>query len=143
MTWAALGYRAKAWRVVHASWSAAQLGCLGYIWACALTGRRDRRLGASVVFLGIEGAALVAGRGNCPVGSHQAEWGDPVPFFELVLPPRAAKAAVPALAILGIAGIAALVLRRPGLVARAGSSRSRGPARTGLPQPREARAPLP
>ena len=130
MTWAALGYRAKAWRVVHASWSAVQLACLGYIWACVLAGRRDRRLWASVVFLCLEGAALVLGRGNCPVGPRQAEWGDPVPFFELVLPPRAAKAAVPALAVVSIAGIAALALKRPGLAARAGSSGGRGPART-------------
>ncbi len=116
MTWSALGYRAKAWRALHASWSVAQLGCLGYIWGCALTGRRDRRLWASVAFLALEGAALVVGRGNCPVGRLQAEWGDPVPFFELVLPPRAAKAAVPALAIVSIAGVGALALRRPGLV---------------------------
>jgi hypothetical protein len=49
----------------------------------------------------------------------QAEWGDPVPFFELVLPHRAAKAAVPVLAAVSIVGIVGLALRRPGLVARA------------------------
>ncbi len=48
-----------------------------------------------------------------------AEWGDPVPFFELVLPPRAAKAAIPVLAGVSVAGVVALVLRRPGVVARA------------------------
>lgn len=98
--------------MVHALWSVAQLGCLSYIWACALTGRRDRRLWGSVAFLSAEGAALVVGRGDCPVGPLQAEWGDPVPFFELVLPPRAAKAAVPVLAVVAIAGIAAVVLGR-------------------------------
>lgn len=123
MSWAALGRRARAWRVVHASWSVAQLGCLGYIWASALTGRRSRRLWASVAFLSAEGMALVVGRGDCPVGPLQAEWGDPVPFFELVLPPRAAKAAVPVLAVASVAGIAALALRRPGLVARATPTR--------------------
>jgi len=119
MSWATLGVRARTWRLVHASWSVAQLGCLGYIWVCALTGRRGRRLWAGVAFLLAEGAALIVGRGNCPVGPLQAEWGDPVPFFELVLPPRAAKAAIPILAVVSVAGIAALVLRRPGLVARA------------------------
>ena len=108
---------------MHASWSVAQLGCLGYIWASALTGRRSRRLWASVAFLSAEGMALVVGRGDCPVGPLQAEWGDPVPFFELVLPPRAAKAAVPVLAVASVAGIAALALRRPGLVARATPTR--------------------
>lgn len=61
------------------------------------------------------------GRGNCPMGRVQEEWGDPVPFFELVLPPRAAKAAVPVLAGVALAAIAALAVRSPGLRWRAGS----------------------
>jgi hypothetical protein len=72
-----------------------------------------------VAFLLLEGAALVIGRGDCPMGRRQADWGDPVPFFELVLPPRAAKAAVPVLAAVSVAAITAIVLRRPGLVSRA------------------------
>ena len=119
MSWASLGRRARTWRVVHASWSVAQLAGLGYIWFCALTGRRNRRLWSSVAFLLAEGAALVIGHGDCPVGPRQAAWGDPVPFFDLVLPPRAAKAAIPVLAGISVAAVAALVLRRPGLVARA------------------------
>ena len=119
VSWATLGGRARAWRVVHASWSVAQLWCLGDIWYSALTRRRSRRLWAGVAFLCVEGAALVVGHGDCPVGPIQAEWGDPVPFFELVLPPRAAKAAVPVLAVVSGAGILALALRRPGLVVRA------------------------
>ena len=126
--WATLGSRAKAWRVLHTSWSVAQLGCLGYIWASALIGRRSGRLWASVAFLLVEGGALIVGRGNCPVGPLQEEWGDPVPFFELVLPPRAAKAAIPVLAVVSLAGIAALVLRRPGLVTNAPPTRDRSPA---------------
>jgi hypothetical protein len=119
MTWQSLPPRAKAWRVVHASWSVAQLTSLAYIWACVARGRRTYRVWASVAFLVAEGAALVVGHGNCPVGRLQAEWGDPTPFFELVLPPRAAKATVPVLAGISLAAIAGLVLRRPGLVRRA------------------------
>ena len=119
VSWATLGGRARAWRVLHASWSVAQLWCLGDIWVSAMTRRRSRRLWAGVAFLGVEGAALIVGHGDCPVGPMQAEWGDPVPFFELVLPPRAAKAAVPLLAVVSVAGIVGLALRRPGLVARA------------------------
>lgn len=117
--WAALGAKAKAWRLAHTTWSVAQLTGLGYIWWCAISGRRSGRLWAFVALLLAEGAGLVVGRGNCPMGDRQAEWGDPVPFFELVLPPRAAKAAVPVLAVVSLGALAALALRRPGLVARA------------------------
>jgi len=61
----------------------------------------------------LEGAALVAGRGNCPMGPFQRQLGDPVPMFEWVLPPRAAKAAIPFLATVSLAGLLALVARRP------------------------------
>lgn len=118
-SWRDLGPKARAWRVVHATWSVGQMSGLTYIYASALTRRRDPVLWASVAFLLAEGAGLVIGRGNCPMGGRQEEWGDPVPFFELVLPPRAAKAAVPVLAVVSLTGIALLVVRRPGVVLRA------------------------
>ena len=74
----------------------------------------------------------MVGGGDRPVGPRQTEWGDPVPFFELILPPRAAKAAVPVLAAVSLTGIAALVLRRPGLMVRAApNSGERHPASDG------------
>lgn len=118
VTWAQLGVRARLWRLLHAAWSVAQLGCLGYIWACVALRRRSHTLWASVAFLTVEGGALVVGHGDCPVGPSQAAWGDPVPFFELVLPPRAAKAAIPILAGVSVAAIAGLALRQPGIRAR-------------------------
>jgi hypothetical protein len=42
----------------------------------------------------------------------QRRLGDPVPMFELVLPPRAAKAAVPVLAGVAIAGALLALGRR-------------------------------
>jgi hypothetical protein len=113
VSWSTLDGRAKGFRVAHGIWSIVGLATLGYIWLCAATGRRDRRLWASVTFLSVEGVALVVGGGDCPLGPFQRRLGDPVPFFELVLPPRAAKAAVPALAGASIVGIALLFVRRP------------------------------
>jgi len=115
VSWAALPPKAKAWRVAHATWSAVELACLGYVWLSALTGRRDTILGACLGFLVVQGGALVVGGGNCPIGPAQAAWGDPVPFFELILPRRAAKAAIPVLAVVALAGIAAVALLPPGL----------------------------
>jgi len=111
--WATLSRPAKAYRVFHAAWSVAGLASLGYIWACAATRRRDRRLWASVAFLSVEGGGLIVGGGDCPMGPLQAKLGDQVPFFELVLPPRAAKAAVPILAGASVAGFLVVALRRP------------------------------
>jgi hypothetical protein len=113
VSWATLSRPAKAYRVFHATWSVAGLASLGYIWLCAVRRRRNRLLGASMAFLSIEGVGLIIGRGDCPMGHLQEQLGDPVPFFELVLPPRAAKAAVPILAVAAIAGFLAVALRHP------------------------------
>lgn len=75
--------------------------------------RWDRYLWASVVFLLVQGVFLLIGRGNCPFGPFQRRLGDPVPMFELVLPPRAAKAAIPVLLVVSVAGMVAAALRRP------------------------------
>jgi hypothetical protein len=128
VSWATLGRPAKAYRVFHAAWSVAGLASLAYIWACAATRRRDRRLWASSAFLSIEGAGLIVGGGDCPMGPLQAKIGDPLPFFELVLPPRAAKAAVPILAAASVAGFVAVALRRP-------LNRRRARSRSPLPGP--------
>jgi hypothetical protein len=111
--WSDLGARARAFRVAHAAFSVLQLASLGYVWICAATRRRDRALTASAAALLIEGAALVVGRGDCPFGPLQARLGDPVPLFELLLPRRAAKAAIPALFVVAVAGLVGVVLRPP------------------------------
>ena len=95
----------------HTSIAVVDLAGLGYVWTCAFRKRRDRLLGVSVAALLIEGAALIIGRGNCPLGPLQTKLGDPVPLFELVLPPRAAKAAVPILATISVAGISVVALQ--------------------------------
>ena len=90
-----------------------QLTALAYVWFCAATRRRDRFLTASSAALLLEGAALWVGRGDCPFGPVQAKLGDPVPLFELLLPKRAAKAAIPLLFMVAVAGLVGVVLRPP------------------------------
>jgi hypothetical protein len=111
MSWSSLPTAAKWFRIAHAGWSAVSLACLANIWASAVRRRLDRRTWLAIGFLGVEGGALVVGRGDCPLGPFQHRLGDPVPLFELVLPPRAAKAAVPVLAGVSLAGIGAVLLR--------------------------------
>lgn len=122
-SWRSLPPRALAFRLAHIAWGALELGALAHVWRCALTRRRDRYLAVSIAFLLVQGAGLVVGRGDCPLGPFQRSLGDPVPMFELVLPPRAAKAAIPVLFGVAVAGITAALLRPP-----SAPSRERRPA---------------
>lgn len=100
-------------RIGHVAWSVVSLASLGYIWACALVRRRDGVLTGAVAFLLLEGVALIVGRGDCPMAPLQRRLGDPQPLFELVLPARAAKAAIPVLFVVTVAGIVAVAVRKP------------------------------
>jgi hypothetical protein len=105
-----LSRAALAFRAGHAAIAIEQLLAIAYVWWCALTGRRDRLLRIAVATLLIEGVVVVANRGDCPLGGLQQRLGDPVPLFELVLSPRAARWAVPMLGAITTAGLALLVV---------------------------------
>ena len=109
--WAELSREARAFRVVHAAIAGVGLSSVGYVWKCALTGRRDPALAAALAALSLQGIAIVAGRGQCPLGPLQARLGDPTPFFQLVLPRRAARAAFPVLLPLSLTGVVVLAVR--------------------------------
>ena len=113
-----LSRAAKAFRSFHIGLAVVDLAALVYIWACGISGRRGRFLPAAIASLVIEGTALVVGRGDCPLGPLQEKLGDPTPLFELVLPKRAAQAAVPVLSAVSIAGIALVIVPRRGRAER-------------------------
>jgi hypothetical protein len=100
-----------AWRAGHAAIALTFLSSIAYIWWSALTDRRGRLLRPAVVVLAGEGALVAGNRGDCPLGGLGERIGDPVPLFELVLPPRAAKRAIPVLAGVTAAGVALLAAR--------------------------------
>jgi len=107
---AELGSGAKGLRLGHIGIAVVELSSLTYLWYCALSGRRDRLLGVAVATLSVQGVALLIGRGNCPLGPLQQRLGDPGPLFELILPPRAAKAAIPVFFAVALGGLAILAL---------------------------------
>ena len=111
MTRVELSVPARAFRGVHGLITVAFLLAIVYVWWCALTGRRDRWVRLAVAALVAEGAFVTANRGDCPLGGLQDRLGDPVPLFELVLSPTAARRAVPVLGVVAGAGIGVLAWR--------------------------------
>src|SRR3954452_3533319 len=102
---------ARAFRAAHGAISVAFLVAIVYVWWCALTRRRDRWLRLAIAALAAEGTLVAANHGDCPLGPLQARAGDPVPLFELVLSPRAARRAVPTLGAFTVVGVLLLRLR--------------------------------
>jgi hypothetical protein len=128
---------ARAFRCAHAGIAAGFLGAIGYVWWCGLTGRRGPLVHAATTALIAEGALVAANHGDCPLGGLQERLGDTVPLFELVLPPRAARLAVPMLGAVAACGIAltwrnaARTPRMPSLGSAFASALSAGKRTTG------------
>jgi hypothetical protein len=108
-----LSNAAIAFRAFHAGITVTFLSAIALVWWSALTGRRGRLLKPAVAGLLGEGAVVALNHGDCPLGGTQKRLGDQTPLFELVLSPRAARMAVPALGLFTGAGIVALVVRGP------------------------------
>ena len=106
-----LSRAALALRAFHAGIAVEMLLAICYVWWCALSGRRDRLLRVAAASLIGEGVLVAANHGDCPLGGLHERLGDPVPLFELVLSPRAAKRAVPTLGGIAAAGLALVVVR--------------------------------
>ena len=102
---------ACAFRAVHGLITVAFLLAIVHVWWCALTGRRDRWLRVAVAALVAEGALVTLNGGDCPLGGLQDRLEDPVPLFELVLSPTAARRAIPILGAVAGAGIVLLSRR--------------------------------
>lgn len=100
-----------AWRAGHGAIAIAFVASIAYVWWCALTGRRGPLLRAAITGLIGEGGFVAANHGDCPLGGLGERIGDPVPLFELVLPPRFARRAVPALGAFTALGLALLAAR--------------------------------
>jgi hypothetical protein len=98
-------------RAAHGAITVVFLLGISHVWWCALTGRRDKWLRLAVFALVAEGVVVAANHGDCPLGPMQARLGDPVPLFELVLSPTAARRAVPSLGLVTGIGIGLLAVR--------------------------------
>jgi hypothetical protein len=110
---AALRPAVLVWRAAHGVIAVGFLASIAYVWWCALTGRRGPWLRRAIAALAGEAVLVATNHGDCPLGPVGDRVGDAVPLFELVLSPRAARRAIPALGLFTAAGIGLLAARRP------------------------------
>ena len=106
-----LGAWAIAARVVHGTITAFFVTCLYRLWRAAITGKRRREGWIAAALVSAEGAIVYANGGTCPMGPLHHRLGDDKAFFELIMPQRMARHAVPALGAFAAAGMAILAAR--------------------------------
>jgi hypothetical protein len=98
-------------RAAHSLISLVFLSCIAVIYLGAWRGEVETVTLAALAALCVEGALVLLSGGNCPLGPILRRLGDETPFFELLLPPRAAKLAVPTLAAVSVLGALLLAAR--------------------------------
>jgi hypothetical protein len=98
-------------RVAHGLISLAFLCCIAVLYIDAWRASVDVVTIVALAALGVEGVLVLASRGSCPLEPLFRELGDETPLFELLLPPRAAELAVPALGAASALGAVLLGIR--------------------------------
>jgi hypothetical protein len=105
------GWIVLASRIAHGLISLVFLSCMAVVYLGAWRGRADTVTVAAIGALCVEGVLVLLSGGNCPLGPLLRRLGDETPFFELFLPPRAAKLAIPILAAVCVLGAVLLAIR--------------------------------
>jgi len=86
--------------------------CLLLLYYTAYTGQPDAFFYVAFISLALEGIAVyVFNKGDCPLIHVQRKIGDDKPFFELFLPPRLAKKAMPIFGCMCIVALGCLAVR--------------------------------
>ena len=76
------------WRSAHALVAVGFLASIGYVWWCAVSGRRGRLLRIAVGALSTEGILVVANHGDCPLGPWEIASVMPYPYSSSSFRPR-------------------------------------------------------
>jgi hypothetical protein len=98
-------------RIAHGLIALVFLCCIAVLYVDAWRGSINMVTLAALAALWVEGVLVLMSRGSCPLEPLFRKLGDETPLFELLLPPRAAELAVPALGALSMLGAVLLGVR--------------------------------
>ncbi|MEW5993788.1 MAG: hypothetical protein AB1744_05255 [Candidatus Zixiibacteriota bacterium] len=97
-------------RVFHTIVGLFFIGCIIYVYYCALTGRATREAYIAIGVLVFEGLIVFLSGRRCPLAFLHRRFGDERGFFDLFLPDPLVPFAYPTLAVVALFGIALLVM---------------------------------
>ena len=99
-------------RIFHGLTAAYFIFCLLYLYYSAFVIKFDFVLVIALISLGLEGfVVFILNNGDCPLIFIQRKVNDPVPFFNLFLPKKLAKKAVPFFLVITLLGLFLLAFR--------------------------------
>ncbi len=99
-------------RFFHGIFALYFICCIIYLYYAAITANFNFLLILALISLSLEGIAVfILNKGDCPLIYIQNKLGDNIPFFELFLPKKAAKQAVPFFSILTWLAVILLSIR--------------------------------
>lgn len=105
-------HRVFVLRLIHGLFALYFILCLAYLYYAAIFSKIDILLVISVLSLGIEGFVVFAiNKGDCPLIYIQRRIGDNTPFFNLLLPAKLAKQAIPTFAKIAWIGVLLVAIR--------------------------------
>ncbi len=92
-------------RTLHGVITFVFLSCIFYIYYSGITNKVGFLTYIAIGLIILEGAVVSLNGGNCPLGAVHHKYGDDKAFFELFLPIKVAKKAVPFLGIVAAIGV--------------------------------------
>ena len=99
-------------RTIHGLFALYFIFCIFYIYYAAITLHVNLFLSIAIASLFIEGfLVFILNGGHCPLAPLQKKMDDPIPFFNLFLPDRLAKKAIPFFIGLTFLGLLLLLVR--------------------------------
>ena len=99
-------------RTIHGLFALLFIACIFYIYYSAFLKQFNFFSGLAILSLTIEGILVfLLNNGHCPLAPLQWKLGDSTPFFNLFLPERYARLAVPFFAAITFLGIFILIYR--------------------------------
>jgi hypothetical protein len=97
-------------RLLHGLITIFFLTCIGYIYYSGITGDITAFSYLAIAAIIVEGIVVGLNKGICPLGTIHHKYGDDKTFFELFLPKKAAKLAIPVLGTISLLGSLLILL---------------------------------